>query len=65
MLKVSSKRDLKEAIDTAEKFSPNLIQAAEDISRKFTKTFTLFASCHNIYNSGQRLSEEDIGSLGE
>jgi hypothetical protein len=51
-------------VDTAEAIAPTLTSTAEDISRKFTRTFTLFAACHNSYNSSAKFTEVDIESLG-
>ena len=62
---------MKAVTDTAEELEstlttslqPTLTSQAQTISRKFTKAFTLFTNCHNIYNSGKKLSEEDIITL--
>ena len=47
----------------AEKLQPELVTTAEDISRKFTMLFTLFAGCHNTYSTSKKLSSEDIEHL--
>ena len=63
----------KAVVNTAEKYEPDLpttqqhtlITAAQAISRKFTRTFTLFAGCHNTYNSSEPLHDEDVQTLGK
>ena len=37
---------------------------AENISRKFTKAFTLFADCYHSYSTCKKFNESDITSLG-
>lgn len=54
----------KAVVDTAEQLEPTLTSTAEDISRRFTKVFTLFAACHNQYNSSMKFSDADIKTLG-
>ena len=54
----------KAIIDTAETICPTLSTKAEKVSRTFTQAFTSFAKCHNIYNRGYQLSEDDIHTLG-
>lgn len=59
-------------METAEKLPPSstanqtdTIEKAQNVSRTFTKAFTLFGICHRLYNSGGKLSGSDIDSLGE
>ena len=49
------------AVAIAEKECPSLTDAAQNVSRQFTQTFTLFAACHQLYY----LSEESICNLGQ
>ncbi len=51
-------------MDTAEGISVTLVDAAEKVSRKFTKVFSSFAQCHNGYNSSHRFSDSQIDTLG-
>jgi hypothetical protein len=51
-------------VDTAEVVEPTLTSTTEDISRRFTKAFTLFAACHNLYNSAKKFTATEITSLG-
>ena len=60
-------------VDKAEELAPTLTSTslaatlnstAEKISRKFTQAFTLFAACHNAFNSSQKFTDPDIKSLG-
>lgn len=51
--------------DTAEKLQPAISPSAEEISRKFTKTFTLFGACHDLYNSREILTDQAIAKLGK
>lgn len=55
----------KALVDTAELVEPTLTSTAENISRRFTRVFTLFAACHNAYNSCNKFSATDIESLSE
>ena len=52
-------------MEKAEELAPALVSVAEDISRKFTLAFTLFAECHNLYNSSKKFAETDIILLGK
>ena len=54
----------KAIIDTAERICPTLSTQAEKVCRNFTQAFTTFAKCHNIYDSGDQLPEDDIHTLG-
>ena len=58
-------------IDTAAEHSQSqtlsaldLTSAAENISRLFTRAFTLFAKCDSLYNSSKQMSDSDITTLG-
>ena len=60
-------------METAEQLEPslttcttdfNLVTKAENISRKFTRAFTLFADCYHIYSSCKKFKESDITLLG-
>ncbi len=46
---------------TSEQLAPSLASTARDISRQFTKVFTLFANWHNCYNSGSKLTDHKLG----
>ncbi len=52
-------------LDTAEQFAPHLVPSAESVSRKFTMAFSKFADCYQIYNSGNKLSEDQIQLLSK
>lgn len=49
----------------AEARCPQLVAPAEFVSKTFTKVFTLFAACHKVYDSKNRLEESDLDALGE
>lgn len=58
-------------VETAEELEPsltttglNLVRTAENISRKFTRAFTLFGSCYHLYSTCKRFKEADITLLG-
>ena len=50
-------------VTEAERICPELVPQAKSLSDKFQEAFTLFARCHNLYNSGA-MSEENIETLG-
>ena len=50
-------------VTEAECICPELVPQAKSLSDKFQEAFTLFARCHNLYNSGA-MSEENIETLG-
>ena len=62
----SQKKDTicKAIIDTAERICPTLSTQAEKVCCNFTLAFTTFAKCHNIYDRGDQLPEDDIHTLG-
>jgi hypothetical protein len=54
----------KAIVDTAELVDSTLTTTAEEISRKYTRVFTLFAACHAEYNSCKQFSAVEITALG-
>ena len=50
----------KAIFDTAKRICPTHSTQAEKVCRNFTLVFTTFSKCHNIYNRGDQLPEDDI-----
>ena len=48
----------------ARRFSPSINQAAQQIARKFSVAFELFAKCHCVHDKSQ-VSAEEVTTLGE
>lgn len=44
---------------------PQLLHKAEFVCHTFKKAFNLFGNCHRLYDSGGKLTEEDITDLGK
>jgi len=49
-------------VDTAQKYSPQLIGEANALCEKYKKAFTLFSQCHILYNKNF-VSEEEKTAL--
>lgn len=50
---------------TAEQHCQHLVGEAEQVARTFSVTLTLFAQCHNIFNSGGAVTDREITTLGK
>ena len=47
-------------VKETEKACPQLVPEARQIKNKFRQLFTLFGTCHFMYNSGNPMSDEQI-----
>lgn len=52
-------------IKEVEKLCPSKCDNAQTIVDKFSKLFSLFSACHNMYNQVDYMSEPDLLELGE
>ena len=44
---------------------PDLLQEATSLTRKFQSTMLSFGRCHNMYTKKEKLSNEEISTLGK
>ncbi len=51
--------------DVAEQHAASLLPAARAVAVRFRQVFTLFESCHCIYDSSKMLEDSTIDELGE
>uniref|UniRef100_A0A1X7T6T4 Uncharacterized protein n=1 Tax=Amphimedon queenslandica TaxID=400682 RepID=A0A1X7T6T4_AMPQE len=55
----------KSIVDTATTHDLSLVPKVQQLSATFIEAFTLFSKCHELYDSGRLLSNDEIDLLGK